>query len=120
MNTDLWFSRALLNAAKGSSTIAEAAAIRASLHAEDRANAAIQSGGPAIHHGRTPGKVEASLRLAVRTAPNWYKPHWALAKLLMLSGRRPEAETEIERAVALGGAVHPEVEQTRVEIRSKR
>ena len=118
-NTDLWFSRALLNAAKGSSPPAEAAAIRASLHAEDRANAAYSLAALQSTMGDA-GKVEASLRLAVRTAPNWYKPHWALAKLLMLSGRRPEAETEIERAVALGGTVHPEVEQTRLEIRSKR
>ena len=36
----------------------------------------------------------SSLREAIRSAPNWYKPHAALAQLLRMTGRSTEAAAE--------------------------
>ncbi len=53
--------------------------------------------------------VEYSLRSAIAAAPVWYKPHWALARLLALEGRFPEAEPEARRALYLDGGKDAEV-----------
>jgi O-antigen ligase len=127
VTSDLWFSRALFEAARKSSRVVEAAeairvsaeaATRAALHAEDRANAAYSLAVIQSAQGNA-NQVEASLRMAIRYAPHWYKPHWTLAKLLLMTGRRGEASAEIDRAAGLGGAVHPEVQQTQKEVRSQ-
>jgi Flp pilus assembly protein TadD len=57
--------------------------------------------------------VERSLRNAMRLAPNWFKPHWTLANLLLLTGRNAEARTEAERAFILDGGKDPDVTATR-------
>lgn len=127
VNSDLWFSRTLFDAARRSPQVIEAAssmrvaaeaATRAAAHAEDRANAAYNLAAIQAVLGNS-AEVEASLRLAIRLAPHWYKPHWTLAKLLALSGRRAEARAESELAAGLGGGIHPEVQQTRQELRSQ-
>jgi O-antigen ligase len=46
--------------------------------------------------------TEKALRTAADIAPNWFRPHWALANYLMLSGRKAEASVEINRAALLG------------------
>jgi hypothetical protein len=56
--------------------------------------------------------VESSLRAAIAVAPVWYKPHWALARLLALEGRFPEAEPEARRALYLDGGKDAEVVST--------
>src|SRR5260370_14815205 len=58
------------------------------------------------------GSAEKSLRAAIAHAPNWFKPHWTLAKLLEATGRLPEALVEAEMAVTLDGGQHPEVAET--------
>jgi len=57
--------------------------------------------------------VERSLRTAMRLAPNWFKPHWSLANLLLLTGRSVEARSEAERAFILDGGKDPDVTATR-------
>jgi O-antigen ligase len=57
-------------------------------------------------------KVEVALRTASRQAPNWFKPDWALAKLLALTGRRDEARREAEKAALLDANKDPEVRRT--------
>ena len=53
--------------------------------------------------------VEACLRRSVDASPNWFKSHWALAQVLLLSGRRTEALAEAERAADLDGGKDPEI-----------
>jgi O-antigen ligase len=53
--------------------------------------------------------TEKALRRATTLSPNWFKPHWALANLLLIKGSRREAATEAERAVLLDGGKDPEV-----------
>jgi hypothetical protein len=53
--------------------------------------------------------VERSLRSAIEAAPNWYKPHWLLAQVLMQEGRTGEARVEALAAIDRDGGKHPEV-----------
>ena len=56
--------------------------------------------------------VEHALRSAEALAPNWFKPHWSLAKLLAVTGREDEARREAERAVFLDAGKDDEVTET--------
>jgi hypothetical protein len=58
-------------------------------------------------------RVEQALRTASRLAPNWFKPHWSLANLLLLTGRNAEARAEAERAVTLDAGKDADVTETR-------
>lgn len=60
--------------------------------------------------------VEGSLRSAIAAAPTWYKPHWTLARFLMLSGRTAEAQAEARKALALNAQHDIEVTETMGEI----
>ena len=60
--------------------------------------------------------VEYSLRASIAAAPVWYKPHWALARLLATEGRLGEAEPEARRALYLDGGKDAEVSSTMNEI----
>jgi hypothetical protein len=62
--------------------------------------------------------VEYSLRAAISAAPVWYKPHWALARLLAKEDRLQEAEPEARRALYLDGGKDAEVVSTVNEILS--
>ena len=62
--------------------------------------------------------VERSLRNAIVWAPNWFKPHWTLAKLYSTQKRLQEAEHEAQLAVELNGGKDEEVTQTLNDIRS--
>jgi O-antigen ligase len=102
---DLYFSRALLAASPQQAFVIAQQATETS---EERQNAwynlaeffAAQNNGPA---------VEACLRRSVQASPNWFKPHWALAQMFLLSGRRTEALTEATRAADLDGRKDPEI-----------
>ncbi len=56
--------------------------------------------------------VERSLRNAIFWAPNWFKPHWALSRLLAAQGRLNEAASEGRLAVNLNGGKDAEVART--------
>jgi O-antigen ligase len=56
--------------------------------------------------------VERSLRGAIEWSPNWYKPHWALARLLQTQDKLPEALREAELAADCNGGKDAEVTQT--------
>jgi O-antigen ligase len=60
--------------------------------------------------------VEASLRSAIAASPNWFKPHWTLAKLLFLAGRAEEARKEAALGLDLNGGKDAEVAATLGEI----
>jgi hypothetical protein len=57
-------------------------------------------------------KVEVSLRTAASLAPNWFKPHWSLANLLAVTGRRADAQSEAQRALLLDAGKDDEVRRT--------
>jgi tetratricopeptide (TPR) repeat protein len=126
MRTDLWYSRAIARAAPKAPTQADgmvlwqqglAAAVRASRHAEDRQNAWLNL---AVFYGRQNdyALTEQSLRAAIESAPNWFKPHWLLAQVLRAGGRLPEADVEASLALRLDGGKNPEVARTAQEIRT--
>jgi O-antigen ligase len=56
--------------------------------------------------------VERCLRSASLAAPAWFKPHWALARVLELSDRRQEALAEAADALSKDGGKDPEVVET--------
>ncbi len=59
-----------------------------------------------------PAGVETALRHSIGLAPNWFKPHWILARLLARTGRAAEARVEATKAEALDGGNIPEVRDT--------
>jgi len=63
-----------------------------------------------------PKTVEASLRAAIQAGPRWFKPHWALARLLYSAGRTDEARQEAALALDLDGRKNAEVVATMAEI----
>ena len=66
-----------------------------------------------------PAPVENALRTAITLAPNWFKPHWALASLLAVTGHRAEARREAARASFLDAGKDPEVARTLLQLTSQ-
>jgi O-antigen ligase len=66
--------------------------------------------------GNNTPAVEYGLRASIAAAPVWYRPHWALARLLATEGRLGEAEPEARRALYLNGGKDAEVASTMNEI----
>ncbi len=113
-SADAYYSRRI--AALGRWPEALAAGRRALTSVEDRQNAfynlaTIQA---AVNN---PAGVEVSLKGAVQVAPNWFKPHWMLARLYALQGRNAEAEREATDAADLAAGRYPEVAETLANIR---
>jgi O-antigen ligase len=65
-------------------------------------------------------RTEHSLRLAIRVAPNWFKPHWILAELLKQTGRFAEARQEVRIAMVADAGKDPEVVRAWEELGSPR
>ena len=108
---DLWYSRRLMTSVPPGSEPhlrsriwqdALEAAGRATQHSEERANAYFQSAVLSAM-GNDSAKTEESLRGAILWAPQWYKPHWYLSKLLAKTGRGQDGETEAALAKSLSG-----------------
>ncbi len=83
-------------------------AFRATRTAEDRQNAWYNLATIAALRNDAAG-VEDSLRSAIGSAPNWFKPHWTLAQFLEMTGRHAEARLEAARALQLNGNHDSEV-----------
>ena len=56
--------------------------------------------------------TEECLRAAIAIAPNWYKPHWMLARLLHEARRADEARQEAKIALDLNAGEDEEVTET--------
>lgn len=128
VTADLWYSRALAEAAGRTGDLAvrlEAArraleaARRAPAHTEDRANAYYNLAAFSAAANDLEATM-AHLRQAIQAAPQWFKPRWMLARVLALAGRWEDAETEAARAAELDGGKHPEVRATLDQIRTRR
>jgi putative inorganic carbon (HCO3(-)) transporter len=114
---DLDFSRALAAASRSvsnpnrvltASQQAFGAALRATATSEEQQNAWYNLAG--FYATRDDfADVETCLRRSVAASPNWFKPHWALAQMLLLSGRREEAVAEAARAGELDGGKDAEI-----------
>jgi O-antigen ligase len=87
------------------------AGIRAVSNAEDRQNAWYNLAALLAQQNDAAG-TERALRNAIAWAPNWFKPHWALAKLLALSGHPAEAMVEARVALERDGGHDREVVET--------
>jgi O-antigen ligase len=127
MNADLWYSRQMAAAALKATNPVSAlkawqqaleAGVRATNTADDPNNAWYSL---AALHARQNDFVptERCLRAAVASSPNWFKPHWMLARVLMATGRRQEADVEAGLAVTLNAEKDPEVVETLAKIRGQ-
>jgi O-antigen ligase len=113
-SSDLWYSRSLVRA--GAMPVAIAAGLNATRTAEDPFNAWYSLA--ALYAAQNDaGRAEASLRAAIQANPTWFKPHWALARLLALTGRAAEGGREAAIATDLDGGKHPEIALTLDQIR---
>jgi hypothetical protein len=115
-SADLWYSRSLFELARRTSSVqafarSGAAAVDATRAADDPFNAWYNLAQLAAAHN-DPAGTERALRAAIGAHPNWFKPHWTLAQLLILQSRSGEAALEAARAVDLDGGKHPEVART--------
>jgi hypothetical protein len=125
---DLWYSRASLQLAQKAQqpavrllalAQAQAAARRATVTANDPFDAWYNLAAFDAMNGDTlnnSAAVEQDLRASIAARPNWFKPHWALARLLALEARREEAGREAALAVALDGGKDTEVTRTLADI----
>jgi O-antigen ligase len=125
--SDLWYSRALFLFAQNTRNPvarfqalqqAGIAALRATRTAEDPFNAWYNVAAFYAAQNDAP-RTEASLRQAIAGSPNWFKPHWMLAQVLLLNSRLEEAENEAALAVELDGRKNPEVARTLQEVRGR-
>ena len=105
---DLYFSRALAGVSGNASNQAFLLARNAAETSEERQNAWYNLAGFYAARNDAAG-VESCLRRSVDASPNWFKSHLALARLLLLSGRRAEGVAEADRAANLDGAKDPEI-----------
>ena len=114
---DLYFSRAFAAASRTASNPIRArialqqafnAAQRAVKTSEERQNAWYNLA--AFYATQNDAAdVETCLRRSLEASPNWFKSHWALSQLFLLSGRRTDALAEANRAADLNGGKDPEI-----------
>ena len=116
---DLWYSRTMAAAAQDASGSLNPVAMAEAIRAAERACARSETPHNACYslaafyalRNDIP-RTEASLRAAIDAAPNWYKAHWMLSRVLHESGRHEEAAREAARAMELNGGKDAEVTET--------
>ncbi|MBL8292233.1 MAG: O-antigen ligase family protein [Bryobacterales bacterium] len=120
VNSDLYYSRAMwANRLRQRDLLLSVKAWQEAVQAGLRATRLAEDPHNAFYHLATiygqlndAPSTERNLRATLARSPNWFKPHWTLARLLELQNNRPEALAEAELSVFLGGGKHPEVLQT--------
>ncbi len=125
LNADLWYSRQMAAAAQKATDPVGAlkswqqaleAGVRATKTSDDPHNAWYSLA--ALYARENDFEpTERCLRAAMASSPNWFKPHWMLARVLSSRGNRKEAEAEAQLAVSLDGDKDLEVTQTLARIR---
>ncbi len=124
IGADLWYSRSMATASRNLPPLIGIpawqqgleAAIRATDTAEDRQNAWYNAAQLYASENNWP-RTEDSLRSAIRAAPNWFKPHWILAQVLLAGGRLEEAGAEAKLAADLDGGRDADVARTWDQVR---
>jgi hypothetical protein len=114
LHADLWYSRKLLATSQTTSKFVDsiarteralAAGIGATITADDPYNAWMNLG--LIYATlNNANRTEYCIREAVSASPNWYKPHLALARLLLATNRREEGKRELQVAKDLNPTAH--------------
>ena len=61
--------------------------------------------------------TQSTLEKAVNASPNWFQPHWILARLYQRTGDKPNAVREATRAAYLDAGHDAEVTQTAAELK---
>ncbi len=61
-------------------------------------------------------EARGALHDAARAAPQWYRPHYLLAELLLQQGQKQDAAREARAALLLGAREHPEITQRCLQI----
>jgi O-antigen ligase len=125
---DLWYSRRLAliaggDAARGLRVEAFQNAVLAALRAAETDDAPFNANYnlAAIYASQNDYvRTADALRAAISCAPNWFKPHWMLARVLLAGGDLPGAEAEAAYAAALDAGKHAEVTDTLARIRAQR
>ncbi|HZL57145.1 MAG TPA: O-antigen ligase family protein [Bryobacteraceae bacterium] len=124
---DIYVSRVLLNLCQSVTAItariecwreAEQVAARATGTAGDPANAWYNLAEFTAAQNDIRG-TEMALRKAIGVAPNWFKPHWTLARLLAQTEHLKEAVIEGQRAAILNSGHDAEVSDTARQLRSR-
>jgi hypothetical protein len=119
-SADLWYSRSLFSVAGQAPDalrrlqalqMASVTGAAATVSAEDPFNAWYNLANVRAAQGDAAG-TESALRSAIAARPNWFKPHWTLARLLAAEGRRAEALSEARVAAFLSAGKFPEVTAT--------
>ncbi|MEO8593330.1 MAG: O-antigen ligase family protein [Candidatus Solibacter sp.] len=126
-SSDLWYSRALWEAASKAQQLPERlVALERASQAGERATRTAEAPFNAWYSLSTiralqnnARATEQCLRAAIGAHPNWFKPHWMLARVLKLQGRDAEALREATQAADLDGGVHPEVARTLHELQTQ-
>jgi hypothetical protein len=94
---------------------ASQAAARATMSEDNPANAWYNLAMFSAEENDT-SQVETALRTSASLAPNWFKPHWALANLLVMTSRGAEARKEAGKAWLLDAGKDPDVSRTFVKL----
>ena len=110
---DIWYSRQAMATATDLAGWQQAleSGVRATRTADDRHNAWYQLASLYARQNKL-ADTERCLRQAIAAAPNWFKPHWILAQVLLAGHRREEARTEAALAADLDAGKNAEVVQT--------
>jgi O-antigen ligase len=128
LNADLWYSRQTAAAAvKATDPVSALRAWQQALESGKRATTTADDPYNAWYslaslHARQNDfePTERCLRAAIASSPNWFKPHWMLAQVLQIKGRRAEALAEATLAANLDGGKDPEVAKTLAQIGAKK
>jgi O-antigen ligase len=127
LSADLWYSRQMASAAlKAPDPMSALRAWQQALESGFRATKTSDDPHNAWYslaslHARQNDfePTEQCLREAVKSSPNWFKPHWMLAQVLQTKGRHEETRAEAALAADLDGGKNPEVARTLAEIMAK-
>lgn len=120
MNTDIWFAQVMDLLSKGAPDMSErivamqvvlGASLRAAESSDERPNALYGIAASYWVSGNH-SAAEKAAREAIQAAPQWYKPHLLLARVLSDQGVVDRARAEAELAVRLNGGKDPEVRKT--------
>jgi O-antigen ligase len=128
LDADLWYSRQMAAAAVKASDPTSAlrawqqaleSGVRATRNSDDPYNAWYSLASLYARQNDF-APTERCLREAIKSSPNWFKPHWMLAQVLQTKGRHEEARAQAALAADLDGGKDPEVARTLAEIAAKK
>jgi len=124
LNSDLWYSRqAVVASSKALDPVTALTAWQQALESGFRAARTAEDPHNAWYHLATLyarqndfDRTEQCLRTAITCSPNWFKPHWMLAQVLLMRHPGKDALAEAALASDLNAGKNPEVARTLAQI----